>query len=147
MKNFSPRTAHLSRAAHSSLRSSYFTGRRPFTLPRSGFTARSAFILLCCLLGTTGLFAQTYSSVNIRYITANYAASPPTVTFEVSWPAGSRNADERSKIWLLVDYQRIQNNAYTGGWLRAGIPTTASAITATAGAVSVEPNNTKGFWL
>ena len=98
------------------------------------------FFLL--LLGTGG-FAQ--SSVAVTPITANYAATPPTVTFEVSWPAGSRSATHLSKVWVLVDYRRIQNNAYVGGWLRAGIaglPTYYSAGTPT-----LESGNTKGFWL
>ena len=90
-------------------------------------------------------FAQT-SSVVVTSITANYSASPPTVTFKVSWPAGSRNANERSKVWLLVDYRRIQNNAYTGGWLRAGIDA-AHTPTTNSGTVSLESGNTKGFWL
>ena len=91
------------------------------------------------------MFAQ--SSVSIVPITANYSATPPTVTFEVSWPGGSRDADHHSKIWLLVDYRRIKDNAYTGGWLRAGI-SSAHTPTATAGStVSLVPGNTKGFWL
>ena len=89
-------------------------------------------------------FAQTYSSVVVTPVTANYSATPPTITFKVSWPAGSRDADHHSKIWLLVDYRRYQNNAYSGGWLRAGI----DALPATnAGTVSLESGNTKGFWL
>ena len=106
-----------------------------------------AILFLFPLWGLGGLFAQT-SSVVVTPITANYSATPPTVTFEVSWPAGTRNADHRSKVWLLVDYKRIQNNAYTGDWLRAGIMTGASSPTATAGStVSLETGNTKGFWL
>ncbi|MDR2358429.1 MAG: hypothetical protein LBD87_01335, partial [Prevotellaceae bacterium] len=98
------------------------------------------------LWGLGGLcvsFAQ--SSVTLTPVTANYAAMPPTVTFEVAWKAGSRNADNRSKVWLFVDYRRVSNNAYTGDRLRAGIA--SPAVTATAGTVSYEPNNTKGFWL
>ena len=94
--------------------------------------------------GLVSLFAQ--SSVSIVPITANYAATPPTVTFEVSWPGGSRDADHHSKVWLLVDYRRIQDNAYTGGWLRAGI-SSAHTPTTNSGAVSLDPGNTKGFWL
>ena len=100
------------------------------------------------LLGGFASFAQTSSSVVVTPITANYAVNPPTVTFEVSWPANSRNANHRAKVWVFVDYKRIQNNAYTGGWLRAGIMTGASSPTATAGStVSLETGNTKGFWL
>ena len=107
-----------------------------------------AVSLLSFLWAGNYSFAQTYSSVVVTPVTADYSATPPTVTFEVSWPAGSRDATHRSKVWLLVDYKRIQNNAYTGDWLRAGIMTGASSPTATAGStVSLETGNTKGFWL
>jgi hypothetical protein len=96
------------------------------------------------LLAANGLFAQT-SSVVVTPLTADYNATPPTVTFKVTWPA-DRDADHRSKVWVLVDYRRIQNNAYVGDWLRAGI-STAQTPTATAGTVSLAAGNTKGFWL
>ena len=97
-------------------------------------------------LGGLAAFAQS-SSVVVTPITADYTAAPPTVTFKVSWPAGTRDADHRSKVWLLVDYRRIKNNAYSGNWLRAGI-SAAHTPTATAGStVSLESGNTKGFWL
>jgi hypothetical protein len=95
-------------------------------------------------------FAQTpsNSSVVVTPITANYTATPPTVTFEVSWPGGSRSTTHRSKVWVLVDYRRIKDNAYVDGWLRAGITVPASSITTTAGSTATrEPGNTKGFWL
>ena len=106
-------------------------------------------ITAVCLLGTAG-FAQTSSnsSVVVRPITANYTATPPTVTFEVAWPAGSRNSTtHRSKVWVLVDYRRIKNNEYAGSWSRADITVPKSAITTTAGTVSLAADNTKGFWL
>jgi hypothetical protein len=66
------------------------------------------------------------------------------VTFEVSWPANTRDADHRSKVWVFVDYRRVRDNAYVD-WLRAGI---AGTPTATAGGtVSLEVGNTSGFWL
>ena len=102
-------------------------------------------IIAVFLLGTAG-FAQTLSSVRVQPITADYDAATPTVTFEVTWP-DDRNDNRRSKVWLLVDYRRIQNNAYVDGWLRAGITVPAEAITATAGTVSREDGNTSGFWL
>jgi uncharacterized protein (TIGR02145 family) len=86
------------------------------------------------------------SSVNVRPITADYAAATPTVTFEVSWP-DDRNNNQRSKVWLLVDYRRIKDNAYAPGWSRAEITVPAEAITTTAGTVSREDGNTSGFWL
>jgi hypothetical protein len=69
------------------------------------------------------------------------------VTFQVSWKNGSRNTTtERSKVWIFVEYRRIQNDVYVGGWLRADIPAGAS-ITAYAGTVERVTGNTKGFWL
>ena len=103
-------------------------------------TAYCYCLLLSFLLGTTGLFAQT--SVTVTPITANYSSTPPTVKFKVSW--SSRDANHRSKVWLLVDYKRIKGNAYTGDWLRAGIDVLP---TANAGTVSLESGNDKGFWL
>jgi hypothetical protein len=51
----------------------------------------SLALLLFTPLGFGSLSAQTQTNITVRPITANYTASPPTVTFEVSWPAGSRN--------------------------------------------------------
>jgi hypothetical protein len=96
--------------------------------------------------GLGGLSSFAQSSVTVNPVTADYSANPPTVTFKVSWPAGTRDADHRSKVWLLVDYRRIQNNAYTGSWLRAGI-STAQTPTANAGSVLLESGNDRGFWL
>jgi uncharacterized protein (TIGR02145 family) len=105
-------------------------------------------IAAVCLLGQV-CFAQTTStsSVVVTPITADYTAAPPTVTFKVFWPDGSRDATHSSKVWVLVDYRRIQNSIYVGNWLRADITVAAEAITATTGTVSREDGNTKGFWL
>ncbi|MDR3351374.1 MAG: hypothetical protein LBN98_07040, partial [Prevotellaceae bacterium] len=75
--------------------------------------------------------ANAQTSVSVTPVSANYTAATPTVTFEVKWPAGSRNANERAKVWLFVDYRRVQHNAYAGGWLRAGI--TDPPVLCTAG--------------
>jgi hypothetical protein len=109
---------------------------------KPGMTLVAVAVLLC--FAATGAFAQT--SVNVRPITVNYSAAPPTVTFEVSWAAGTRDANHRSKVWMVVDYRRVQNFVYIGDWLRAGV-TGTPAVTASAGTVSYEPGNTKGFWL
>jgi hypothetical protein len=111
-------------------------------------TAHCLLLTACCLLpAAAGAQTPSASSVNVRPISADYTAAPPTVTFEVSWPGNTRDADHRSKVWVLVDYRRIKDNAYTGDWSRAGI-STASTPTATAGStVTLEPGNTKGFWL
>ena len=108
---------------------------------------KKLFVILFIFLlwGIMG-FAQS-SSVTVTPITANYTSSPPTVTFKVSWPAGTRDANHRSKVWLLVDYKRIKDNAYTGGWLRAGISSAHTPTTTAGSTVSLDPGNTKGFWL
>ena len=98
----------------------------------------SAVFLITILCVNNFSFAQsTHSSVVVTPITADYDAATPTVTFKVSWP-NDRDDNHRAKVWLLVDYRRIKDNAYVPGWLRAGINVpAASAITATAGTVSI----------
>jgi uncharacterized protein (TIGR02145 family) len=109
---------------------------------------KKLFTLTAVFLLGTVCFAQTssLSSVNVRPITADYAAATPTVTFEVTWP-DDRDDNHRSKVWVFVDYRRIKDNAYVDGWLRADITVPASSITATVGTPSREDGNTSGFWL
>ncbi|MDR3133402.1 MAG: hypothetical protein LBU42_05195, partial [Prevotellaceae bacterium] len=96
------------------------------------------------LLGAGGVSAQA-SKVKIESVGANYAAATPTVTFSVSWPAGSRNANEQSKLWVWVDYRPMKNNAAAGSWQRAGITETPTYHS--AGTPALEPGNDSGFWL
>jgi uncharacterized protein (TIGR02145 family) len=108
-------------------------------------TMKKVFAISCLWLLPAVASAQS-SSVVVTPITADYAAAPPTVTFEVTWP-DDRDDDHRSKVWVFVDYRRIKDNAYAPGWSRADITVPAASITATAGTVSLEPDNTNGFWL
>jgi hypothetical protein len=86
-------------------------------------------------------------------IGVNFAATPPTVTFKVTWAAGSRVAPSTAttvhynhKIWLLVDYIEIGADGNpSGSWTRATI---AGAATVTGiGTASTVTGNNRGFWL
>ncbi|MDR3132910.1 MAG: hypothetical protein LBU42_02675, partial [Prevotellaceae bacterium] len=100
--------------------------------------------LLCSLWGAGGVSAQA-SKVKIESVGANYAAATPTVTFSVSWQAGSRNATEQSKLWVWIDYRPIKNNAATSSWQRAKI--TELPTYCSAGTPALESGNDSGFWL
>jgi PKD repeat protein len=93
----------------------------------------------------TGIIAASPASraVSIKTISANYSAATPTVTFELSWAAGTRDCRHHSSVWVFVDY-RPASGATAGSWTRAqvkGMPvTTGGSITKVAG-------NSTGFWL
>jgi uncharacterized protein (TIGR02145 family) len=72
---------------------------------------------------------------------ANYTNK--TVTFRVWWNAGSRDATHLSKVWVWVDYIKINSNNTTSGnsWTRAAVSTVSSDAT------SYDGSNRKGFWL
>jgi hypothetical protein len=95
-----------------------------------------SFLLLFPLWGAGGLFAAapTTSAINV-----DYAAKK--VTFSVSWT----KRPTADKIWLWVDYRKVQNNVETGSWTRAAV-TAATKTTGTGTAATVTGNN-KGFWL
>jgi uncharacterized protein (TIGR02145 family) len=79
---------------------------------------------------------------HVEPVGANYANK--TVTFCVWWNAGSRDAAHLSKVWVWVDYIKINSNNTTSGntWTRA----TVSAASPTA-SISYDGSNRKGFWL
>ncbi|MDR3133571.1 MAG: hypothetical protein LBU42_06055 [Prevotellaceae bacterium] len=84
------------------------------------------------------------SSVTITPLRVNYSATPPTVTFGISWPANSRGTingqRHDSKVWLWVNYRPASagQTATDGDWQRA-LVSNPSAGTVAAG--------NKGFWL
>jgi uncharacterized protein (TIGR02145 family) len=79
---------------------------------------------------------------HVEPVGTNY--SNKTVTFRVWWDAGSRDATHLSKVWVWVDYIKINSNNTTSGntWTRAAV----SAASPTA-AVSYDGSNRQGFWL
>ncbi len=78
-----------------------------------------------------------------KSVSVNYATKQ--VTFNISWAAGSRGTSGastyNSKVWVLVDYQEVRNNAPYGSWQRANIDLTKLPANCTA-----DGTNTKGFW-
>jgi uncharacterized protein (TIGR02145 family) len=78
---------------------------------------------------------------NVAPISANYANK--TVSFRVWWNAGSRDATHLSKVWVWVDYIKVNSNNTTSGntWTRATVGTI------TGGTTALDGSNQKGFWL
>ncbi len=95
---------------------------------------RRIFFLLLLFL----LWNISEAAVQVKTISTNYAAK--TVTFSVSWAAGTRDATHLSKVWVFVDYQEV-TNPNTTGWQRANID--LSKLPANS---SADGANTKGFW-
>jgi uncharacterized protein (TIGR02145 family) len=91
------------------------------------------------------MFASIMASAqvtNVEPIGATYANK--TVSFRVWWNADSRSATHLSKVWVWVDYIKVNTNNITSGnsWTRAAV----SAATPAA-SVSYDGNNRQGFWL
>jgi uncharacterized protein (TIGR02145 family) len=79
---------------------------------------------------------------NVEPIGANYVDK--TVAFRVWWNNSSRDATHLSKVWVRVDYIKVNANNTTLGntWTHAVI----SAASPTA-SVSYDGSNRQGFWL
>jgi hypothetical protein len=97
--------------------------------------------------GFAGFAFAAPISVSVVPITANYAANPPTVTFQLSWPAGTRDAANRDKVWVFVEYKKVKDNAYSGSWTRAEIAGAATVSTPQTATASSVPGNTAGFFV
>jgi hypothetical protein len=91
------------------------------------------------------MLASIAASAQVTHVDpvgANYANK--TVSFRVWWNAGSRDATHLSKVWVWVDYIKVNANNTTAGntWTRAAV----SAASPTA-SVSYDGSNRQGFWL
>jgi hypothetical protein len=86
--------------------------------------------------------AASAQVTNVEPVGANYANK--TVSFRVWWNVGSRDATHLSKVWVWVDYIKVNANNTTSGntWTRAAV----SAASPTA-SVSYDGSNRQGFWL
>jgi hypothetical protein len=93
------------------------------------------FFFLFAILISVATNAQ--SGVTVKSVSANYGNK--TVTFTVSWAAGSRDATHLSKVWVWVDYQPVTDPDATGTWTRATIANPSPG--------TVAPETDKGFWL
>jgi uncharacterized protein (TIGR02145 family) len=94
---------------------------------------------LFAMLATVAASAQV---THVESVGANY--SDKTVTFRVWWNAGSRDVTHLSKVWVWVDYIKMNSNNTTSGntWTRAAV----SAASPTA-SISYDGSNRQGFWL
>ncbi|MDR2358610.1 MAG: hypothetical protein LBD87_02250, partial [Prevotellaceae bacterium] len=88
------------------------------------------------LMGS-GFAVVAQSHINIEMLSATYTA--PAVQFRVSWDAIPKGTCHNSKIWLWVDFIKIENNQPSGTWTRAIVANPSP------GTVAAETN--KGFWL
>jgi hypothetical protein len=90
--------------------------------------------------------AASAQNMQITPISATYTSSP-VIQFKVSW-TGARTYRHNIKVWVFVDYRKIENNAPAGTWTRAAVTDTpavnSTPSTTTATLVS---GNDKGFWL
>jgi hypothetical protein len=84
--------------------------------------------------------------MQITPISATYTSSP-VIKLKVSW-TGARTYRHNIKVWVFVDYRKIENNAPVENWTRAavsGTPTVNSTPTSTT--ATLVSGNDNGFWL
>jgi hypothetical protein len=97
---------------------------------------RTKIFFLFAMLASVAASAQSH--INIEMLSATYTTSP-AIKFRVSWSAIPTGTCHNSKIWLWVDFVKIENNQPTGSWTRATIANPSP------GTVTAETD--KGFWL
>ena len=107
---------------------------------------KKLLLSLLSLMGW-GFAALAQSHINIELLSATYTA--PAVQFRVSWSSipAVTGQTHNAKIWLWVDFIKIENNQPSGTWTRAtisGTPTVSSSPTSTA---TLDASTNKGFWL
>ena len=85
-------------------------------------------------------------NMQITPVSATYTTSP-VIQFKVGW-TGARTYRHNTKVWVFVDYRKIENNAPAGAWTRAAVTATpaVNSTPATTNATLVSGND-KGFWL
>jgi uncharacterized protein (TIGR02145 family) len=94
------------------------------------------FLFLISLMGL-GFSASAQSHINIELLGATYTT--PAVQFRISWDAIPSGTCHNSKIWLWVDFIKIENNQPSGSWTRATVVSPSPG--------TVAPETDKGFWL
>ncbi|MDR0694662.1 MAG: hypothetical protein LBF81_05125, partial [Prevotellaceae bacterium] len=104
---------------------------------------RTKFFFLFAMLVSVAASAQ---NVQVETISATYT-STPIVKFRVTW-TGARTYRHNTKVWVFVDYRKVENNAPTGDWTRAAVTVTPAVhSTPTSTTATLVPSNDKGFWL
>jgi hypothetical protein len=94
-------------------------------------------------LSISTVWGQDTRVVEVRNISADYAAASPTVTFEVYWNTAPTPPRHRDTVWVFVDYQPIAANGSLGAWT----PATPTNPSVTGGAIVGGSLNGRGFYL
>jgi hypothetical protein len=99
---------------------------------------RIAALLLFPLWGLGGLSEGLSAQVTVSNMTANY---PNKVSFTLTWTT----QPHENKIWVIVDYIKIEGATTVGSWSRAtiaGLPVVTGNATA-----ATDATTNRGFWL
>jgi hypothetical protein len=105
-------------------------------------TIMKKIIFLFAMLASMAASAQ---NVQIESISATYTASP-VIKFKVSW-TGARTYRHNTKVWVFVDYRKVENNAPVGNWTRATVTSTPTVNPTPTSTATLVAGNNKGFWL
>jgi uncharacterized protein (TIGR02145 family) len=89
--------------------------------------------------------AASAQNVQVESISATYTSSP-VIKFRVQW-TGERTYRHNTKVWVFVDYHKVEDNMPSGNWARALVAATPTVSSTSASSVTLEPGNDKGFWL
>jgi hypothetical protein len=102
---------------------------------------KKSFFLFAMLISISA-FTQ---NIKVESISATYTGAP-TVKFRVSW-TGARTYRHNTKVWVFVDYQKVEGSAPSGTWTRAAVASTPTVSSAPASTATLVNGNNKGFWL
>jgi uncharacterized protein (TIGR02145 family) len=82
---------------------------------------------------------EAQNHIKVTPINITYSNAMPVVKFRVEWKAiPNDNYTHNTKVWVWIDYHKVENHRLSGVWTRA----TISGLSAG----TVAPGN-KGFWL
>jgi uncharacterized protein (TIGR02145 family) len=98
---------------------------------------KTIFLSFLSLMGF-GFSASAQSHINIEPLSATYTAAA-TVQFRVSWGAVPGEGCHNARIWLWIDFIKVENNQPSGTWMRAAVADPSPG--------TVAPETDKGFWL
>ena len=102
---------------------------------------KKIFFLFAMLASVTA----SAQDMQITPISTTYTASP-VITFKVGW-TGARTFRHNTKVWVFVDYRKVENNAPAGSWTRAAVAATPAVNSTPASTATLVSGNDKGFWL
>ncbi|MDR1680602.1 MAG: hypothetical protein LBS12_02310 [Prevotellaceae bacterium] len=105
---------------------------------------KQLFLISVLALSLSPAFGQTRVA-EITHISADYAATPPTVTFKVYWDAAPTPPRHRDTVWVFVDYQPVGSDGTLGSWAPASL--TAAVVDAGTGSIVAGTLNGRGFYL